>query len=211
MARRIGLVLVLMFSILLQSCGESDYYEGSKWECSVENFHDEYGDAINNAIVELTNKYSITCTHEVDVSKQGHILHYIYNDVFTYYLFFGTNNGDWGIYEASLYYFGDDKQLKDYSYQKDLVYLFNELTCSFAYRVETDKNMFEEQYIFCIDEQIGGTRTVLHFDEYIGYVEYGVVLDVDNKGYYYQMMKNEDIQVNANYYYFRGLLRSDIV
>ena len=83
----------------MQSCGESDYYEGSKWECSAENFHDEYGDAINNAIVKLTNKYSIKCTHEVDMSKQGHILHYLYNDVFTYYFSLrkSTNVGKYSI------------------------------------------------------------------------------------------------------------------
>lgn len=208
-------ILILVISILIVGCGvlmyeDPSYYKKSNWSCNADEFYGRYFYVIDNKITELQAKYGIDCEKRVETPEKDIIFYYLYTDTFTCSFRF-TSNVQWGTYWGKLYFYGsDESQLDDYSAQKNLVDFLNEATHFFGYAIGNEENIFEQQYNYCIENGVDKSAVNLHFDQYVGYVTYGVGLKKDDCGYYYKVEKNSDLEIKANRYTFEGLLKGDI-
>jgi len=215
-------IIVLCISSITSCESPEDYYKDSNWSCTNEEFNDMYMPAYLAKIEELKQKYNIECTQifeEKDYKRDVGYKIYLFSDAFTIDLFFanrsflswdGAPAGGYGAFRVHLYYYGNEAvDLKDYEKQRTLVDFINEFTryVAFDTRSEECDNHFERLYLDCIKNGEEHASYVIHFDELIDYVYYGVDLEICGAEWWYKMQKDHDVHILSNSFEFEGILK----
>ena len=207
------IVIILCISSFMSCESPEDYYKDANWSCTNEEFNDMYMPAYLAKIEELKQKYNIECTQISEVKDYerdvGYEI-YLYNEVFTVKLFFANRRYGCGDFWVHLYYYGNEAvDLKDYEKQKPFVDFINELTryVAFDTKNEESDNHFERLYLDCIENGEKNATYNIHFDDLVDYVRYFVTLENANKGWYYKMQKDDNLEILANIYGFEGILK----
>ncbi|MBO7305068.1 MAG: hypothetical protein J6V09_07605 [Clostridia bacterium] len=215
----LGIILVHLFFIGVffaivgfESREDAKYAKASGWNCSQEEFCGEYIALYKAKIQELRILCGIDCNVDIKQSNSdgNNILSVnLYNDEFTIVAYF-ANFGMYGDYSVDLYYYGiNSADLDDYEKYRNLVDFINELTMYAAYDTKTEENCnhFAKLHYECIQQELKNNSYMYHFDHIVGDVGYSVGLKKDNYGYYYKMQKNSSVNILANSFSFKGILK----
>ena len=209
-------VVYFLDSLYSQISSEDDYIKSSNWNCTNEEFVEEYIEYYNSKIEELKAFYGIECLEIVKMLEHDNDIIYIkqfYNDEVTIEVLF-ANRGLYGDYWVELYYFSENiDDLNNYEKQKKYVDFANDLTNAVAFDTKADGNHFEQLYMQCKEQTDPGGKGITdlyHFDEFVGDVGYKVGVQLDTKGYYYKMQKNKELEILANEFSFNGILKPPV-
>ena len=207
-------VVYFLDSLYSQISSEDDYIKSSNWNCTNEEFVEEYVEYYNSKIEELKAFYGIECLEIVKMQEHDNHIIYIkqfYNDEVTIEVLFANRSGLYGDYWVELYYFSENiDDLNNYEKQKKYVDFANDLTNAVAFDTKTDKNHFEALYFECLNQtkiDFQAASNIYHFDQIVGDVGYGVAVHSDSYDYYHKIEKNENYDFLSNRFTFNGILK----
>ncbi len=207
----IVLIIALIFSFLLYE--DVSYYEGSEWNCSEEEFREKYVDLIDTKVCNLKEKYNLVCEYKIETppDSSGCIIKVtLFDETFTMDFVFGCKTR-YGYYLANLYFYGNgEDDLTNYDAQKVYVDFLWELTDLVAYDINSETNIFEDSFNYCMQNNVEGFNENIHFDSLVGYIEYGVGLKCEHYGYFYKLEGNSDLEIQSNVYSYKGLLKGTL-
>lgn len=155
-------------------------------------------------------KYNLSCELNVeqDYDEESKSLEYnffLYTDDYTVRLHFSNQN--WiGYYSGTVYYYDIERNNVDYEEDiKPLTSFLNDFSAYVAYDTKSREDSFDILYETAKNSDNGWGHDIIHFDNWIGYVDYIVDLTYE-AGYYY--MANRDTSITKECYKFKfsGLL-----
>lgn len=183
----------------------NDYIESSGWNCSEDEFHGEYFKLIEDKVNYLETKNNIDCSCEVDNKGKNFFIITLYNQEMTCQLSFSSYT-DYGMFEASLFFYGDSSQdLDNYDSQEKYVEFLNEITHFAAYDINKDINIFEDAYNRCVDGK-RAHHQLIYEDSLIGTLMYNVSKECKGFGQYSKFETENTDALKCNYFYCRSLL-----
>ena len=198
------LLAILIFAFSAISCGDLTYYKDSGWYCPQEEFHDRYYEPIVATMTQIATKHGITFNN--GGSKSGsddHFMLWISNKEFTCRFDFSCEER-WGNFKAKMNFYGtDENQLTNYEAQKKYVDFLNEFTVTVAYVVDSEVNIYEDAYNYCIQNSIKSYEKEWHYDDMTDGSRYGLELESDNG-------MRESAEWPCNFYYFEGFIGANL-
>ena len=199
------ILAVLIFAFSLVSCSDLNYYKGTGWDCSQEEFYANHYDTTKAKLKELATENGIDIVLESADLSDDHFMIVVYDDKFTCYFNFNCEEL-WGTVSADLYFYGsDESELNDYAAQKKYVDYLNAVLCNFAYDMNTETNVFESSYNYCTAE-VRSYEKVLVRDAMTGGVAYGVKLDTERNVINHTLRGDKGFAYKCNLYHYKGLL-----
>ena len=211
------LVLAILFGavVLFFACDTENhrkYFKSVDFVCTAEEFEEEYYPLYYAEIQRLKEKYGLEYQEHIDKTKKHEnsveIDMYFYCEEYTVIIKM-DGGGAYSTYTASLYYYGNGELTPDYEKCSDSVNFLNDFTNYVAYDAITEKNCFSELLEKAKSDEKKFASEYLHFDDFVGYVEYRVNLKPSKKtgGYYYMKEFNKELEKECYYFEFHGILK----
>ena len=211
---------IFVIALLFTSCfDDPHYYDKTGWECDDTTFQSYCYPLYSAKLQQLIDKYSLSCEliaeecHSEEKFKE--IVHktteyevLLYSDEYTIRITLSnTDNGGGGYYSAYLYYY--DIERDNIDYDRDVMTLtsfLSDFTNYAAYDAKSREDSFDVLYETSRNNADGWAHDIIHFDHYVGYVDYIVDLTYE-AGYYYMANKDSSVEKNCYRFQFGGLLK----
>ena len=215
----LGVILtlaVLLGSIILffacDTENHREYFKSVDFVCTAEEFEEEYYPLYYAEIQRLKEKYGLEYKEHIDKGMSGDksykVEMYFYCQEYTVRIRM-NGGGAYSTYTAGLYYYGNGELTPDYEKCSDAVNLLIDFTNYVAYDAITEKNCFSELFEKAKSDENMYASEHLHFDDFIGNVQYKVNLKLskDTGGYYYMKEFNKELEKECYYFEFHGILK----
>ncbi len=211
------LVLAILFGavVLFFACDTENhrkYFKSVDFVCTAEEFEEEYYPLYYAEIQRLKEQYGLEYKEHIDKGMSGDksykVEMYFYCQEYTVRIYM-NGGGAYSTYTAGLYYYGSSNLPTDYEGCGDAVNFLNDFTNYVAYDAITEKNCFSELFEEAKSDENKFASEHLHFDDFIGNVQYIVNLNPskDTGGYYYMKEFNKELEKECYYFEFHGILK----
>lgn len=162
--RFVGILLLLSFLLSFCSCSqkrreekEDAYYASSKWNCTQQEFRDNYFNLYSEKIESLKKQYQIECEVKSNWVNANCVEIKAFNRTATLSINLSGEEKDGSLSKGkckiNLYFYGDEALLSDYSAQETYVHFLNDLVNYIAYDTKLNENRFETLYHESISQE----------------------------------------------------------
>ncbi len=217
------LIMVALFFLMIWIVNEDTrYLLESNWNFSQENFENEYIPYFLERIKYWADKYGLEYKIVVEDYGERGIRYNLCTDECTF-MFSADNSADeilpYGRGTFQLFYYETTpNSIFAYENQREYVMLLNDVINDLVYRPSKRNDEFEKLFNDALNDYKKGVEPVskygciiksntIHYNEFVGEIEYVVFFDVDGAGLYYQMCDDENLQLKCNRFIFEGVLK----
>ena len=206
-------ICLVALLVVYNEIDERYYGIKANWQCSNEDFENQYYPLYENEILRLKEKHGLDCEYysERKLRDDGDLGYtfYLYSENYTIKISVANcNRGGTGFYDIEVYYYNENRINEDYSDIKSVAEFSNDITNFMAYDTITESNQFEELYKQAKSSDRKYASNYYHFDNSVGNVGYYVDLNDYDGGYYYLAKYDSSVEKLCHRLKFEGLLKS---
>ena len=202
---------VVIFALSLVSCGNLNYFYGSEWKYTAEEFYNGPFDKVKEKIVEISKECGLDLYNFTSRTDDSNAAIWLSDEQATFVFRFRCDNY-WCSIETEMFFFGNgEEDLLNYDAQKTYIDFANKVTHTLVYDADPNLNAYKHSFDYCVENNESSYDGEKHYDALLGDLTYGVKVKVENYGYRKNLNGNLEFDAKCNIYHLEGLLSGEFV